>query len=107
MSYRMNSMEYQITEPERTAAEMQRLRAENERLAKEVTHWREARRTALLAGDVLKAENERLSERLALALEITAEQAEDEGLWCPAATATEAYLQQELRRLHVAVEGER
>ena len=33
------------------------------------------------------------------------EQAEDEGLWFLAATAPEAYLQQELRRLHAAIEG--
>jgi Family of unknown function (DUF6085) len=33
------------------------------------------------------------------------EQAEDEGLWFMAMTAPEAYLQQELRRLHAAVEG--
>jgi hypothetical protein len=32
-------------------------------------------------------------------------QAEDEGLWFVAATAPEVYLQQELRRLHVAVEA--
>ena len=32
------------------------------------------------------------------------EQAEDEGLWFVAATAPEAYLQQELRRLHAAIE---
>lgn len=32
------------------------------------------------------------------------EQAEDEGLWFEARTAPEAYLQQELRRLHRAVE---
>ena len=35
------------------------------------------------------------------------EQAEDEGLWFRAQTAAEAYLQQELRRLHAAVEGEK
>ena len=34
------------------------------------------------------------------------EQAEDEGLWFQAQTAPEAYLQQELRRLHAAVEGD-
>ena len=34
------------------------------------------------------------------------EQAEDEGLWFIAATAPEAYLQQELRRLHAAIEGD-
>ena len=35
---------------------------------------------------------------------IVNEQAEDEGLWFQAATAPEAYLQQELRRLHAAIE---
>lgn len=33
-------------------------------------------------------------------------QAEDEGLWFVAQTAAEAYLQQELRRLHAAIESE-
>ncbi len=32
------------------------------------------------------------------------EQAEDEGLWFHALTAAEAYVQQELRRLHQAIE---
>lgn len=32
------------------------------------------------------------------------EQAEDEGLWFEARTAPEAYLQQELRRLHKLIE---
>jgi hypothetical protein len=35
------------------------------------------------------------------------EQAEDEGLWFIAQTAPEAYLQQELRRLHAVVEAAR
>ena len=35
------------------------------------------------------------------------EQAEDDGLWFRAETAPEAYLQQELRRLHHAVEAVR
>jgi len=35
---------------------------------------------------------------------IVSEQAEDEGLWFVAQTASEAYLQQELRRLHAAIE---
>ena len=34
------------------------------------------------------------------------EQAEDEGLWFQATTVTEAYLQQELRRLHGVIEDE-
>ena len=33
-------------------------------------------------------------------------QALDEGLWFIAATAPEGYLQQELRRLHAAIEGQ-
>ena len=41
------------------------------------------------------------------AQQIVDEQAEDEGLWFRAQTAAEAYLQQELRRLHAAVEGEK
>ena len=36
---------------------------------------------------------------------IVDEQAEDEGLWFHAITASEAYLQQELRRLHAVIEG--
>jgi len=32
------------------------------------------------------------------------EQAEDDGLWFVAETAAEAYLQQELRKLHAAIE---
>ncbi len=32
------------------------------------------------------------------------EQVKDEGLWFVASTAPEAYLQQELRRLHAAIE---
>ena len=40
------------------------------------------------------------------AYELVQHQAEDEGLWFEAMTATEAYLQQELRRLHEAVEAE-
>lgn len=35
---------------------------------------------------------------------IVDEQAEDEGLWFIAETAPEGYLQQELRRLHAAIE---
>ena len=38
--------------------------------------------------------------------EVVDEQAEDEGLWFVARTAPEAYLQQELRRLHAAVEAD-
>lgn len=38
------------------------------------------------------------------AIALVDEQAEDEGLWFIARTAPEAYLQQELRRLHAVIE---
>jgi hypothetical protein len=38
-------------------------------------------------------------------MQIVSEQADDDGLWFVAQTAAEAYLQQELRRLHAAIEG--
>jgi hypothetical protein len=41
---------------------------------------------------------------LARLRQIVDEQAEDEGLWFIAQTAPEGYLQQELRRLHAAIE---
>lgn len=37
--------------------------------------------------------------------DLVKEQIEDEGLWFKATTAPEAYLQQELRRLHCVLEG--
>jgi hypothetical protein len=39
-------------------------------------------------------------------LEIVKEQAEDEMLWVQTTSITESYLQQELRRLHSAIEEE-
>jgi Lar family restriction alleviation protein len=38
------------------------------------------------------------------ALELVQQQAEDDGLWFQAKTAPEAYLQQELRKLHRVIE---
>ena len=38
------------------------------------------------------------------ALELVRQQAEDDGLWFQAQTSAEAYLQQELRKLHAAIE---
>lgn len=38
-------------------------------------------------------------------LDIVNQQAEDEGIWFMAKTASEAYLQQELRKLHQAIES--
>lgn len=48
---------------------------------------------------------ERALSRLIRACEIVSEQSEDDGLWFVAMTASEAYLQQELRRLTRAIEG--
>jgi hypothetical protein len=46
-----------------------------------------------------------LKAQLAEARDLVDKQAKDEALWCPAGTAFEGYLQQELRRLHAAVES--
>lgn len=46
-------------------------------------------------------ENDRLRELK----ELVDKQAEDDGLWFVARTAPEAYLQQELRKLHDAIES--
>lgn len=44
------------------------------------------------------------SEILAAVRALVAMQAEDDGLWFVAETAAEAYLQQELRKLHAVIE---
>lgn len=44
-------------------------------------------------------------EDIAQVVALVEEQAEDEGLWFIARTAPEAYLQQELRRLHAVIES--
>jgi hypothetical protein len=43
--------------------------------------------------------------RMQEALKLCAEQAEEPGIWFVAERITEGYLQQELRRLHAAIEG--
>ncbi len=53
--------------------------------------------TAIRIITTLKAQLERLQK-------IVDTQAEDEGLWFQAQTAPEAYLQQELRKLHADIE---
>ena len=47
----------------------------------------------------------RAEKRLKLIQKLVNEQAEDEGLWFQAESATEAYLQQALRKLHEIIEG--
>ncbi len=57
--------------------------------------------------DSARAEVEQLRARLARIRALAAEQAEDEGLWFVGGrTAPEAYLQQELRKLHAAIEAD-
>lgn len=48
----------------------------------------------------------RAADEPSAAHELVLRQAADEGLWFQAETASEAYLQQELRKLHAAIEGE-
>ena len=64
---------------------------------------------AFLAGqrDNFKDENQRLLALIEKAMALINEQAEDDCLWFGAATASEEYLQQALRRLHAALEGDR
>jgi len=57
--------------------------------------------------DKLRAEIAALKKERDTIKAIVAAQANDEGLWFIAATAPEAYLQQELRRLHAAIEAPR
>jgi hypothetical protein len=47
----------------------------------------------------------RLEGELAAIRELVNKQAEDEGLWFVAATGPEAYLQQELSKLHAVIEA--
>lgn len=70
------------------------------------THWNDCWKERT-HHDCAAARIAELEAALAAARTIAGEQAEDEGLWFDAQTAPEAYLQQALRRLHAAVEGER
>ncbi|MFB3111013.1 MAG: hypothetical protein ACE10G_03170 [Gemmatimonadales bacterium] len=63
--------------------------------------------TAIRAADEierLRAENAGLSEHHKRITGVVDSQAEDAGIWFVAQTAPEAYLQQELRRLHQTIE---
>lgn len=54
--------------------------------------------------DIIAVEAEAREQALERIQAIVNEQAEDEGLWFIAHYLTEAYLQQELRRLHAVIE---
>ena len=59
----------------------------------------------LAAHDLLADRIVELEETIAVQLAMVHRQAEDDGLWFVAQTAPEGYLQQELRRLHSAIEA--
>lgn len=53
----------------------------------------------------MEIDSAELKKRFDTALALISEQAENQGIWFVAQTAPEAYLQQELRRLHEVIEG--
>ena len=61
-----------------------------------------SRYQCLVCADLSREEHDRIVN----AQDLVTQQAEDEGLWFRATSASEAYLQQELRRLHAMIEGE-
>ena len=89
---------------ERAAAELRRLHAEVEAIHQAIT---DPENQPSQFGTVTFAMYEALEAQRDAIQQVVDEQAEDEGLWFRAQTAAEAYLQQELRRLHAAVEGEK
>lgn len=78
---------------------------ENARLTKRADDAHGAIKTLTQIVFEWKGRAERAEAELAKLRQLVAQQAEDDGLWFNAATAPEAYLQQELRKLHAAVEG--
>ena len=86
------------------ADELRRLHAENEAIHQAIT---DPENQPSQFGTVTFAMYEALEAQRDAIQQVVDEQAEDEGLWFRAETAAEAYLQQELRRLHAAVEGEK
>jgi hypothetical protein len=57
------------------------------------------------SGAALIAQERRRRENWGEVQSLVKRQSEDEGLWATTASAQTAYLQQELRRLHAAIEG--
>jgi hypothetical protein len=67
--------------------------------------WRDDREETKAERNAALKQRDELLLRLSSCRTLVNEQAEDEGLWFVAATAAEAYLQQELRKLHAAIEA--
>ena len=76
-------------------SEITALRAEVERLRKS---------TPVARLDAMEAERDDVTAQLSDVQSLIDRQAKDDGLWFKAATAPEAYLQQELRKLHDTIE---
>jgi cell division protein FtsB len=84
---------------------MDKLRADNAELRAEVERWRDAcGADHVKRVQTLESEVERLRAALTAIRAMVNQQAEDEGLWFIHVTASEAYLQQELRSLHDRIE---
>jgi len=89
---------------EQLVADNQALAEQNLQLKCELLNVRQERDNQMDGNDELNRTNADLKARVAELEALCASQAEDEGLWFAAQTAPEAYLQQELRKLHRAIE---
>jgi len=78
---------------------VEELQAENSRLA-------EAKQRMQFRQETCAKIRDSYVQRVVRLAKMVEQQAEDEGLWAIAETATEAYLQAALRRLHAVIEGE-
>jgi hypothetical protein len=95
------------------ATALRELEAEREEILEELRQYANGYKGACYAcepvgmlNQKLTAELDRLREAATRVRQMVDAQALDEGLWFMAETAAEAYLQQELRRLHAALEVE-
>ena len=94
-------------EYEAQQAQIAKLEQERQDLrASEKFHREEYQRREEFLGCLVLAKAELEQERDALRA-LAAQQAEDGGLWFDTAYAPEAYLQQALRKLHAAIEGDK
>jgi len=94
--------------PKLQAAEVRiaQLEAQLAKALEEVNRYRNGFQGSCYACEPVAVKNQRLEAQLAEVRQLVDSQSDDPGLWFMAGTAPEAYLQQELRRLHAVVEGE-
>lgn len=86
-------------------AEVNLLMAERDRLRDELRLVTAPHESVGAVIGALRAERDRLRKAHCRLQQMVDAQALDEGLWFEAETAAEAYLQQELRKLHAVVEA--